>query len=65
MKIERNVEIEVRGKYESKGDITCFIKDKEMLKICNNGDFYVKGKKVINDIDVYKGFKAWLTKARD
>lgn len=37
---------------------------KEMLRICKNGDFIVKGKKVINDIEVYEVFKEWLEKSR-
>lgn len=33
---------------------------KEMLKICENGDFFVKGKKVVNDKQVYEGFIKFL-----
>lgn len=32
----------------------------EALKICGNGDFFVKGKKVTNDKKVYKAFVDFL-----
>lgn len=32
----------------------------EVLKICGNGDFYIKGKKIINDMKVYKGIVEFL-----
>lgn len=35
----------------------------EMLKICEDGSFYVKGKKVVEDIEVYKGFVEFLKEA--
>lgn len=36
----------------------------EMMKICKNGDFLVKGKKIANDIEVYKTFKEFLNDPR-
>lgn len=35
----------------------------EALKICGNGDFYIKGKKIINDMKVYKGIVEFLRDA--
>jgi len=47
-----------------KGAVVFYTKDgEETLKISPNGDFYVKGKKVANDIEVYESFKEWLIKA--
>jgi len=35
----------------------------EVLKICQDGSFYVRGKKVTEDIDVYNGFVDFLRSA--
>lgn len=35
----------------------------EVLKICEDGSFYVKGKKVAEDIKVYEGFVEFLKEA--
>ena len=35
----------------------------EVLKITKNGDFYVRGNKVTNDIEVYEAMKEWLKDA--
>lgn len=32
----------------------------EVLRICEDGSFYVRGKKVIKDIEVYNGFVDFL-----
>jgi|TARA_Y100000034_G_C6552189_1_gene238610 hypothetical protein len=37
--------------------------NKEMLRIEKDGGFYVNGKKVIEDLEVYKIFKKWLNEA--
>ena len=43
-------------------DIIFYINDnEEVLKICENGDFIVKGNKVTEDIEVYNAIKAFLT----
>jgi hypothetical protein len=45
-------------------DITFSVNNgEEMLKICADGSFYVKGKKVVEDIEVYKGFVEFLKSA--
>ena len=36
------------------------ITGKEYLSIDEDGSFYVKGKKVAEDVDVYHAFKEWL-----
>lgn len=46
------------------GDIAFHIKTKVMLEIKENGDFLVKGKKVTNDMEVYKAMKEWLDKVK-
>ncbi len=46
---------------DSLSDISfCINNGVEMIKICANGDFFVKGKKVTEDIDVYNGFVNFL-----
>lgn len=48
---------------ETSNDILFIVdNDKEVLRICKNGDFLVNGKKVVNDIEVYETFKIWLGK---
>jgi hypothetical protein len=38
-------------------DITFFVNDdEEIIKICGDGNFYVKGKLVDNDAELYKAF---------
>ena len=32
----------------------------ELLRLCANGDFKVRGKLVTNDMEVYEGMKAFL-----
>jgi hypothetical protein len=41
-------------------DISFFTNGSEILKICGNGDFVVKGKKVASDKKVYEGFVDFL-----
>ena len=43
-----------------RGDMSFTIGDIEYLRICENGDFIVKGKEVQHDEEVYKGFKEWI-----
>ncbi len=31
-----------------------------ILMIKNNGDFYIKGKLVTNDMEIYEAFKEWV-----
>ena len=38
-------------------------KDLQMLKLAADGDIYVRGEKVENDIEVVKAFTAWLKQA--
>uniref|UniRef100_A0A6M3IPR8 Uncharacterized protein n=1 Tax=viral metagenome TaxID=1070528 RepID=A0A6M3IPR8_9ZZZZ len=33
----------------------------EVMKIASNGDFFVHGQKVVNDIEVYHGFVKFLS----
>ena len=56
------------------GDVSAFqlepeniifsLENEEMLKITPDG-FYVKGKLVSDDKEIYLGFKEWLTKANN
>ena len=42
-------------------EIIFYTKDQAVaLKICDNGDFHIKGKKVTNDKQVYEGFVDFL-----
>jgi len=43
--------------YLKESDFCFVLGGKEVLRICANGDFYVKGKLVENDREVYEGFK--------
>jgi hypothetical protein len=36
-----------------------------ILKLCDNGDIYVKGKLVINDMEVVEGMRAFITGNKD
>ena len=50
--------------YNPSHDISFFPDGKtESLKICENGDFIVKGKKVVDDKKVYKAFVDFLKQA--
>lgn len=45
-----------------KAAITMYVPDDvEVLKICNDGSFYVRGKKIKEDIEVYNAFVKFLT----
>jgi len=33
---------------------------REVLKLEANGDFYVQGRLVVTDLEVYESFKSWL-----
>ena len=41
-------------------DIIFYTGGEEIIKLAADGSFYVKGKKVIEDIEVYNGFVAFL-----
>ena len=41
-------------------DITFYIDNEEKIKICADGSFLVHGKKVTEDIELYKAFVAFL-----
>jgi hypothetical protein len=41
-------------------DIIFFTSGEEIIKLAADGSFYVKGKKVIEDIEVYNGFVTFL-----
>ena len=43
--------------------ISFYIKELEIIKITADGDFYVKGNLVENDIQVFKAFKEFLTES--
>jgi hypothetical protein len=43
-----------------KQDIIFWIKNKQIIKLDENGDIYVKGKLIQNDIEVVEGFKEFL-----
>ena len=50
---------------QESGDITFVVgtginPTKEMIRICTNGDIYIRGVKTINDIQVYKGICRFL-----
>jgi hypothetical protein len=40
--------------------IFCGDNNKEILKLCGNGDIYVNGKLATNDIDVVEGLRHFL-----
>ncbi len=42
-----------------------YVSSTEMLRICENGDFIVKGKKVANDSEIYGVFKAWTSSLKE
>lgn len=42
-----------------RGDMTFEVDGKEVIRIKGNGDFMVNGRKVTNDKEVYKKFKAF------
>lgn len=55
-----SVSIELKNEID-KGTIVLYVNDGvEMVRIESNGDFYVKGKKTANDIDVFNGFKKFI-----
>jgi hypothetical protein len=35
----------------------------EMLRLCSNGDIFVKAQIITNDRELVEGFKAWLAAA--
>ena len=37
----------------------------EFIKLCPNGDIYVKGKLIENDKELVDGLREWLTKVRE
>lgn len=41
-------------------DIIFYIGGEEIVKLADDGSFYVKGKKVIEDIELYNGFMTFL-----
>lgn len=43
--------------------ITFSFNEESLLEFKENGDIYVKGNLVENDIEVVNGFRAWLQKA--
>ncbi len=44
--------------------ITFSVKDgEEMIKLCRNGDIYIRGKLTINDLEVVEGMREFLKKA--
>lgn len=57
---QHNNKLEPAGEEEKKNTISFRIGDKEMFRIEENGDFYVKGKKVIRDVEVYQGLRSFL-----
>ena len=57
IKKEEPVETEASAKAN---EIILGFKNQEMLKLCRNGDIYVKGNKIENDLEVYAGLKEFL-----
>lgn len=45
---------------QKENDITFYQDKQEVLRICTNGDFFVKGAKAANDQKVYEGFVDFL-----
>jgi hypothetical protein len=37
----------------------------EFIKLCANGDIYVRGKLIENDKELVDGMREWLTRARE
>ena len=48
-----------------RGDLEFRVGDEEpaILRITANGDFFVKGRFVENDLEVFKAFKDWMERA--
>lgn len=42
------------------GNIVFSFADREVLKLCLDGRFFVWGRLVTTDVEAYRGFKAWL-----
>lgn len=45
-------------------DIVFYTPHGEMLRLCGNGDFVVKGKKVTNDMEIYHSMKEFFFQMR-
>lgn len=45
---------------DESNDIIFYNGEEEIIKLAADGSFYVKGKKVIKDIEVYNGFVTFL-----
>ena len=45
------------------GDIILYTGGEEALKICHDGNFYVRGRLIENDKEVYLIFKEWCNNA--
>jgi len=57
------VEINTSSIMDTKqGEIVFVCEFKEMLKLCANGDIYIRGVLATNDIDIVLGLKEWLKK---
>ena len=65
MNEQKEEEIIAQGSGVGKGDFTFHLEDEDapILKIAENGDFFVRGNLVTNDLEVYKAFKEWTEKA--
>ena len=46
--------------FEEKGDFVFWIGNLEFIRLCSNGDFYIKGEKCTRDYDLYLKFKQWI-----
>lgn len=60
-RLEFKTEEDIRAVFAFKdGDGIFTIGDRELLRVNQNGDFFVDGKLCVNDIETYKIFKEWL-----
>lgn len=46
------------------GDILFSVGEIEMLRLCSNGDIYVKGRLTTNDLETVEGFKEFVLHAK-
>ena len=52
--------------YDFNSDITFGVAgNHDLIRLCENGDIYIKGKLVTNDLDVVNGMRIFLTETKE
>jgi hypothetical protein len=59
-------ETKLEADNSSSGDITFLVDNEkvEILKLCSNGDIYVRGRLATNDLEVVEGLRYFLINAK-